>query len=76
MKKSRVASDPLSMTMAVEEKAQVKNQLETFSLTEDNKLLLQTEKLSSLPSKITLTATGQGCGMVQTVLRYDNHWHC
>ena len=65
----RVATDPLNMAVAVEETAQVKNQLDTFALAEENKLLLQTERLSSLPSKITLTATGQGCAMVQTVLR-------
>ena len=64
----RMASDPLNMVMDVKEtKAKV-------TLTEKNKLLMQTKRLSmsNLPIRIDLTATGQGCAMVQTVLRSDN----
>lgn len=67
----KVSRDPLDMNIGVEESAQVKNQLDTFSLNEENQLLLQTEKLSSLPTKLTFTASGQGCAMVQTVVRYN-----
>ena len=44
-----------------------------FSLNEGNKLLLQRRKLTVLPDDLNVTVTGQGCFMVQTVLRYNVH---
>jgi hypothetical protein len=37
---------------------------------EDNELLLQTQKVASLPSQLQLNMAGSGCALVQTVLRY------
>ena len=37
---------------------------------EDNELLLQTQKVTSLPSQLQLKMAGSGCALVQTVLRY------
>lgn len=67
----RVTSDPLAMSIEVVENHQKKTKLDTFQMNPENSLLLQTQKLSSLPSKLSLTATGQGCAMVQSVLRYN-----
>ena len=40
-------------------------------LDEDNQLLLQTQKVDSLPSQLQLAMRGSGCTLVQTVLRYS-----
>jgi len=67
----KVGRKVLNMDIDIVENHQKKTKLETFTMNEDNALLLQTQKLTSLPSKLLLTATGQGCAMVQTVLRYN-----
>jgi len=67
----RVTTDPLDMSIDVVENHQLKTKLDTFKMNPDKSLLLQTQKLTSLPSKLSLTATGQGCAMVQSVLRYN-----
>jgi len=67
----RVTKIPLKMTVDVTEKHETVNKLNTFTLNEDNALLLQTQKLTQLPSKLVLDTVGAGCAMVQTVLRYN-----
>jgi hypothetical protein len=67
----RVTSDALDMSIDVVENHKEKTNLETFKMNGENSLLLQTQKLTSLPSKLSLTANGQGCAMVQSVLRYN-----
>ena len=67
----RVTKIPLAMTVEVTEKHETINKLNTFKMNEDNALLLQTQKLTQLPSKLVLDTAGAGCAMVQTVLRYN-----
>ena len=67
----RVTRIPLDMTVDVTEKHETVNKLNTFTLNEGNALLLQTQKLTQLPSKLVLDTEGAGCAMVQTVLRYN-----
>jgi len=67
----RVTRIPLDMTVDVTEKHETVNKLNTFTINEKNSLLLQTQKLTKLPSKLVLDTSGAGCAMVQTVLRYN-----
>eukprot|EP00092_Neocalanus_flemingeri_P108736 GFUD01139655.1.p1 GENE.GFUD01139655.1~~GFUD01139655.1.p1 ORF type:complete len:1716 (-),score=430.19 GFUD01139655.1:66-5213(-) len=67
----RVTRIPLAMTVDVTEKHETVNKLNTFNLNEDNSLLLQTQKLTKLPSKLVLDTSGSGCALVQTVLKYN-----
>merc|ERR1711874_138777 len=67
----RVTKIPLTMTVDVTEKHETVNKLNTFSMNEGNALVLQTQKLTKLPSKLVLDTAGAGCAMVQTVLRYN-----
>eukprot|EP00090_Calanus_glacialis_P012233 TRINITY_DN20713_c0_g1_i4.p1 TRINITY_DN20713_c0_g1~~TRINITY_DN20713_c0_g1_i4.p1 ORF type:complete len:1703 (-),score=467.37 TRINITY_DN20713_c0_g1_i4:343-5451(-) len=67
----RVTRIPLDMTVDVTEKHETINKLNTFRMNEKNSLLLQTQKLTKLPSKLVLDTDGAGCAMVQTVLRYN-----
>merc|ERR1712106_216596 len=55
----RVTKIPLAMTVEVTEKHQKRNKLNTFKMNEDNALLLQTQKLTQLPSKLVLDTTGK-----------------
>lgn len=45
----------------------------TFTVNENNKLILQKEKVGELPSRsdVIVKASGNGCFMVQTILRYN-----
>merc|ERR1712061_953215 len=47
--------------------------LQSFEVDEDNKLVYQKEKHGQLssPSSVTVKASGNGCFMVQTILRYN-----
>ena len=67
----RVTRIPLDMTVDVTEKHETVNKLNTFTMNEKNSLLLQTQKLTKLTSKLVLDTAGAGCAMVQTVLRYN-----
>jgi len=67
----KVTRIPLKMSVDVTEKHETVNKLNTFQLDEDNSLLLQTQKLTQLPSKLVLDTKGAGCAMVQTVLKYN-----
>ena len=46
---------------------------QNFAVDEDNKLILQKEKIGplSLQNDVTVTASGTGCFMVQTILKYN-----
>ncbi|GFS48620.1 murinoglobulin-1 [Nephila pilipes] len=46
---------------------------EKVQISEDNKLLVQRNMVSQVPSKLKLQATGQGCGLFQTSLRYHTN---
>merc|ERR1712228_192705 len=63
----RVTRIPLDIT----ERHEIVNKLNTFKMNEENSLLLQTQKLTKLPSKLELESSGSGCAMVQSVLRYN-----
>ncbi|XP_063596598.1 alpha-1-inhibitor 3-like [Penaeus indicus] len=43
----------------------------SFTLTEQNKLLQQLVKLPSLPTSVSISMEGQGCAVMQAVLRYN-----
>ncbi|XP_042229017.1 alpha-2-macroglobulin-P-like isoform X2 [Homarus americanus] len=45
--------------------------LHTFSITESNKLLQQTIEFPSLPTIVSVDMEGQGCVVLQVVLRYN-----
>ena len=61
----KVTRIPLKMTVDVTEKHETVNKLNTFQMNEENSLLLQTQKLTRLPSKLVLSTTGAGFAMVQ-----------
>jgi len=67
----RVTRIPLDMTVDITERHEIVNKLNTFKMNEENSLLLQTQKLTKLPSKLELESSGSGCAMVQSVLRYN-----
>uniref|UniRef100_A0A0N7ZA31 Alpha-macroglobulin receptor-binding domain-containing protein n=1 Tax=Scylla olivacea TaxID=85551 RepID=A0A0N7ZA31_SCYOL len=43
----------------------------TFNVNDDNKLLQQLKTLPILPTQVNLTMTGDGCAVLQGVLRYN-----
>ncbi|KAK8754270.1 hypothetical protein OTU49_015223, partial [Cherax quadricarinatus] len=43
----------------------------SFNVTEDNRLLQQLVKLPVLPTAVSVTLQGQGCAVLQAVLRYN-----
>jgi len=49
--------------------------VQSFTVSEDNKLILQKEKVEELSQQndVTVTASGNGCFLVQTILRYNIH---
>jgi hypothetical protein len=63
----RVTRIPLDMAVSVKEVGL--GELGTFALNSNNGLLLQTQKLTSLPVELEVDTRGSGCAMVQTVLR-------
>merc|ERR1719228_602793 len=71
MYSQRVTKIPLDMSVDITEKHETVNKLNTFTMNEENSLLMQTQKLTKLPSKLEVDTTGAGCAMVQTVLRYN-----
>lgn len=46
---------------------------EKIEITQDNKLLVQRNMVDVVPSEIKIEATGSGCGLVQTSLRYNTN---
>nr|AYV97196.1 alpha-2 macroglobulin [Portunus trituberculatus] len=43
----------------------------SFTVNDDNKLLQQLKTLPTLPTQVNLTMTGEGCAVLQGVLRYN-----
>ncbi|GFR05259.1 alpha-1-inhibitor 3 [Trichonephila clavata] len=46
---------------------------ETVQITEDNRLLVQRNMVSEVPSQLKIQASGTGCGLIQTSLRYNTN---
>ena len=73
MYSQNVTSIPLDMTLTVTHssptEAEKTRELGVFSMEETNKLLLQSQTVPDLPSKLTVETKGSGCTLVQTVLR-------
>ncbi|KAG8180425.1 hypothetical protein JTE90_022774 [Oedothorax gibbosus] len=44
----------------------------TLKIEDENKLLVQRSKVSQVPSELSVVATGSGCGLIQTTLRYNS----
>ncbi|CAL1263350.1 unnamed protein product [Larinioides sclopetarius] len=44
---------------------------EQVEINKDNKLLVQRNTVSQIPSELNIEATGSGCGLLQTSLRYN-----
>lgn len=63
----KVKSEETNLNLALKEN-EVSHDL---ALTPDNLLLLQKQKLATLPTQISADITGKGCFMIQTVLRYN-----
>ena len=45
--------------------------LKSVNLNDDNTLLLYEHKLPSVPAELDIVTSGEGCAMVQSVLRYN-----
>jgi len=64
----QVTRVPLQMSLDIMEN---ETKLKAVTLNEDNSLLLQKQKLTSLPASLEVSSTGSGCAMVTSVLRYN-----
>ncbi|GFX13508.1 alpha-2-macroglobulin-P [Trichonephila clavipes] len=62
---SLVYKDPVNIQVSISGGLQ-----ETVQVTQDNKLLVQRNMVSQVPSTLRIQAQGQGCGLLQTSLRY------
>ncbi|XP_075747662.1 pregnancy zone protein-like isoform X15 [Rhipicephalus microplus] len=64
-----VSKDPVDITVKVDG-----NEVsETYNLKEDTKLVVQEKKVVNLPNKLTSEASGPGCVLVSTTLKYNVH---
>ncbi|XP_077311726.1 alpha-2-macroglobulin-like protein 1 [Lithobates pipiens] len=63
-----IYSDKGAITVTVTSKTGF---LEKFHVDNNNRLLLQRRTLPTIPGEYTVTATGEGCVFVQTVLRFN-----
>ncbi|CAL1263351.1 unnamed protein product [Larinioides sclopetarius] len=61
-----VYNDPISLSVTVSGGLQ-----EKVNITEYNKLLVQRNEVYQIPSVLNIEATGTGCGLLQTSLRYN-----
>lgn len=66
---THVSSDPVDIAVSVEG-ADVN---EAYNLKEDTKLVIQEKKVVNLPNKLTAKATGSGCSLISTTLKYNVH---
>jgi len=75
MYSQNITSIPLDMTLTVSHTSptggEENTELGVFGMDETNKLLLRSQTVPDLPSKLTVETKGSGCAMVQTVLRYN-----
>nr|BAA19844.1 alpha-2-macroglobulin [Limulus sp.] len=62
-----IYKDELDLEVGVESSGFEKK----IMLTKDNSILMQTFRLQTVPSPVDFEATGSGCGLVQTSLRYN-----
>ncbi|GFS90052.1 alpha-1-inhibitor 3 [Nephila pilipes] len=63
-----VFKDPINIQVSLSGGLQ-----ETVQITEDNKLLVQRNMVSQVPSQLKIQASGTGCGLFQTYLRYNTN---
>ena len=56
------------MSVDITEKHETVNKPNTFIMNEENSLLMQTQKLTKLPSKLEVETAGTECTMVQTMV--------
>ncbi|KAF8794905.1 Murinoglobulin-1 like protein [Argiope bruennichi] len=63
-----VYADPLDISVSIKGGLN-----EHVQIDEDNKLLVQRNKVTQIPSQLNIDATGTGCGLLQTSLRYNTH---
>ncbi|XP_050045317.2 pregnancy zone protein-like isoform X1 [Dermacentor andersoni] len=64
-----VSKDPVDITVKVDGN----DVSESYDLKEDTKLVVQEKKVVNLPNKLTSEATGPGCALVSTTLKYNVH---
>ncbi|XP_037563136.1 alpha-1-macroglobulin isoform X3 [Dermacentor silvarum] len=64
-----VSKDPVDITVKVDGN----DVSESYNLKEDTKLVVQEKKVVNLPNKLTSEATGPGCALVSTTLKYNVH---
>jgi len=64
----QVTRVPLDMSLDIMEN---EAKLKSVTLDEENSLLLQKQKLTSLPATLEVSSAGSGCAMVTSVLRYN-----
>ncbi|KAK4324552.1 hypothetical protein Pmani_004827 [Petrolisthes manimaculis] len=58
-------------TLNVKAVVTANNFTHTFNITDNNKLLEQYQPLPTLPTTVSINMTGQGCAVLQAVLRYN-----
>ncbi|GBN36656.1 Alpha-2-macroglobulin [Araneus ventricosus] len=61
-----VYKDPVDITVSISGGLN-----EQVQISEDNKVLVQRNEISQIPSELDIQATGTGCGLLQTSLRYN-----
>ncbi|KAL1422269.1 hypothetical protein MTO96_022148 [Rhipicephalus appendiculatus] len=64
-----VSKDPVDITVKVDGN----DVSESYNLKEDTKLVVQEKKVVNLPNKLTSEASGPGCALVSTTLKYNVH---
>ncbi|XP_065290736.1 pregnancy zone protein-like isoform X3 [Dermacentor albipictus] len=64
-----VSKDPVDIAVKVDGN----DVSESYNLKEDTKLVVQEKKVVNLPNKLTSEATGPGCALVSTTLKYNVH---
>merc|ERR1712063_34743 len=71
MYSQKVTKIPLAMSIDITDRESGNNKLESVKLSEDNALLLRSQKLSKLPATLDISSNGGGCALVQSVLKYN-----
>ena len=71
MYSQKVTKIPLAMSIDITDKESGNNKLDSVKLSEDNALLLRSQKLSKLPATLDISSNGGGCALVQSILRYN-----
>ncbi|XP_077555844.1 pregnancy zone protein-like isoform X10 [Haemaphysalis longicornis] len=66
---THVSKDPVDIAVKVEGT----DVSESYNLKEDTKLVVQEKKVVNLPNKLTSEASGPGCALVSTTLKYNVH---